>query len=213
MHDGNHHTPTLPRIDLARHSVTLPLLRRMKSKGSSLLPDAGHGCLGASVARQLSQVALPMLTSLKQPVPYRAIAQPDEGHTFTLRHPRSSGSQVAKMVSKSTSQNAPETQIGYNKLAHLFNIYEDLAAFRCFNELNAKNLLYMQAELLHLNQQLTLHIEDDFTDNRSEANGIARYWKALEASSEDQIGYYQKQKVAEIREKLKGYCKLDSAVA
>lgn len=31
------------------------------------------------------------------------------------------------MVSKSASQSAPETQIGYNKLANLFNIYEDLA--------------------------------------------------------------------------------------
>ena len=142
------------------------------------------------------------LTSLKQPAPYRAIAQPDGGHAFTLRRPHSSGSQVAKMVSKPASQSAPETQIGYNKLANLFNIYEDLAAFRCFNELNAKNLLYMQAELLHLDQQLTLHIEGDFTDNKSEANGIARYWKALEDSSEGQTGYYQKQKVMEIRGRL-----------
>ena len=117
------------------------------------------------------------------------------------------------MVSEHASQSASELQTGYDKLAKLFDNYEDLAAFRCFNALNAKNLLYMQAELLHLDQQLAVHIEDDFKANKSEANEISRYWNALEKSSDGQTGCCQKQKVLEIREKLKRYCKSSSAVA
>ena len=114
------------------------------------------------------------------------------------------------MVSDTTFQSTSETTTGYNKLANLFADYEDLATFRCFNAMNAKNLLYMQAELLHLEQQLQVQIEYDFQTSKTEADGVAKYWKALEDSSEGQIGCWQKQKVLEIREKLKRYCKLGS---
>jgi len=50
---------------------------------------------------------------------------------------------------------------GYDQLATLFGKYEDLAMFRTFTALNAKNLLYMQAELLHLQKDLEDQVEFD----------------------------------------------------
>jgi hypothetical protein len=44
---------------------------------------------------------------------------------------------------------------GYPKIARLMGENPDLAIFRSFRELNARNLLYYQAELVHLEDQLS----------------------------------------------------------
>src|SRR5271156_622235 len=106
-----------------------------------------------------------------------------------------------------SSQSTSETKIGYNKLAILFDNYDDLAIFRSFNELGAKNLLYMQAELLRLAQKLENQIEYDFHAEKADAEDVANYWRALEDSPEGCVGYRQRQIILEIREKLKRYCK------
>src|SRR5436305_8864033 len=100
-----------------------------------------------------------------------------------------------------------DMKVGYNKLAALFEDYDDLAMFRCFSDLGAKNLLYMQAELLRLAQQLRNQIEYDFKADKAYAEDIANFWRALEKSSEGEVGWRQKQIMLEIREKLKAYCK------
>lgn len=106
-----------------------------------------------------------------------------------------------------TSPTNSEMRIGYNKLAKLFDDYDDLAMFRSFNSLGAKNLLYMQAELLRLAQKLENQIEYDFLAEKADAEDVASYWRALEESHEGYVGYRQRQIILEIREKLKVYCK------
>src|SRR2546423_6864582 len=92
-----------------------------------------------------------------------------------------------------TSESGLDMKIGYNKLAALFEDYDDLAMFRCFSDLSAKNLLYMQAEILRLAQKLGNQIEYDFKADRAYAEDIASFWRALESSSEGEIGWQQKQ--------------------
>lgn len=111
-----------------------------------------------------------------------------------------------------TSQSISETRIGYNKLAILFDNYHDLAMFRSFSALGAKNLLYMQAELLRLAQKLENQIEYDFHAQKTDAEDVANYWRALEESDEGYVGYRQKQIILEIREKLKVYCQSPTRV-
>ena len=105
-----------------------------------------------------------------------------------------------------SSQSTSETKIGYNKLAILFDRYDDLAMFRSFHDLGAKNLLYMQAELLRLAQKLENQIEFDFHAEKSDAKDVANYWRALEDSPKGYVGFRQKEIILEIREKLKRYC-------
>jgi hypothetical protein len=42
----------------------------------------------------------------------------------------------------------------YSRLSKLIGTHQDLAIFRKFASLNAKNILYMQAELIHLQAEL-----------------------------------------------------------
>jgi hypothetical protein len=109
-----------------------------------------------------------------------------------------------------TSQSTSEMTVGYNKLATLFDNYDDLAMFRSFSSLSAKNLLYMQAELLRLSQKLENQIEFDFHAQKSDAEEVANYWRALEESPEGYVGYRQRQIILEVREKLKIYCESDA---
>lgn len=111
-----------------------------------------------------------------------------------------------------TSQSALKIRIGYDKLATLFDNYDDLAMFRCFHDLGAKNLLYMQAELLRLAQKLENQIDYDFQAEKTDAEDVANCWRTMEDSPEGYVGYRQKQIMLEIREKLRMYCKLSSSM-
>jgi len=47
-----------------------------------------------------------------------------------------------------------ELVVGYPKLAEKMKIYPTVAIFRRFNALNARNLLYIQSELSHYENEL-----------------------------------------------------------
>ncbi|KAL8696341.1 MAG: hypothetical protein Q9224_002847 [Gallowayella concinna] len=56
----------------------------------------------------------------------------------------------------------------YNKLATVMGDHQELAIFRRFQRLNAKSLLYMQAEILHLESELDMiELEDKRSEEKS----------------------------------------------
>jgi hypothetical protein len=84
--------------------------------------------------------------------------------------------------------------------------YHENAVFRRFGGLSTRNLLYLQAELVHLEQKL-YHLEA--TDSTSPQGRRARHsrdWYWLNKSPEDGADE-QLKIVAAIRSKLKEYCK------
>jgi len=100
--------------------------------------------------------------------------------------------------------NLPPPIDGYPKLACHMGIHPELAIFRRFGNLNALNLLYLQAELIHLEKKLrSLEIVDSETQLGS-SSSYARDWYWLNNSAfednSDQI-----QIIHEIRTKLKEY--------
>ena len=89
---------------------------------------------------------------------------------------------------------------GYDDLATLIGNFEDLAIYRRFAALNSKRLLFMQAELLHLDAELQTIIEIDSNDAKKKKFGT--YWKAFN----DAPNNLQKQRFAELEHKLNKYC-------
>ena len=95
---------------------------------------------------------------------------------------------------------------GYDKLAKVMSNDGDLAMFRRFSPLCAKILLYMQAEILHLESQLKQEVDDDLKSGNDKGKEFAVYWKALDEAPDNGFGYWQKQYVSTIRTKLREYC-------
>lgn len=95
----------------------------------------------------------------------------------------------------------------YNKLADLVSAHEELAIFRRFGRLNAKNLLYLQADLAHLESELE-NIE--LEDKHSEDSEKSAYGNSLFdlRDSEGTCKDLQWRKVLEIRKKLRAYSTL-----
>ena len=92
----------------------------------------------------------------------------------------------------------------YTKLASLIGAHEEMALFRRFAILNAKNLLYMQSELVHLGCELdSIELENRCSgDNDKLLFQVSLF--DLKSSSGTVKGT-QWQKALEIREKLKVY--------
>ena len=79
----------------------------------------------------------------------------------------------------------------------------ELAIFKRFSRLNLQNLLYLQAELTHLEADLNVLAERDLADpNRSTYAGDWWYLAHYEAPDDEKD---QWDKVLQIREKLKEY--------
>ena len=91
---------------------------------------------------------------------------------------------------------------GYAKVAQLMASHNELAIFRRFQELNMRNLLYLQAELSHLEAELRDIVEAD-TKYPECANNSYDWWSLTQA--EDCGGAEQWDKILEIREKLDKY--------
>ena len=92
----------------------------------------------------------------------------------------------------------------YNKLATLVGAHQELAILRKFGALNAKNILYMQSELVHLQSELNgIEVENGLSgDPEKLAFQISLFnLKDSEGTTKD----LQWQKVLEIRDKLKAY--------
>ncbi|KAL8723949.1 MAG: hypothetical protein Q9181_007063, partial [Wetmoreana brouardii] len=94
----------------------------------------------------------------------------------------------------------------YNKLAALMGQHQEMATFRRFQRLNAKSLLYMQAEILHLEQELDMiELEDKCSADKDRALLHVSVFNLKESS-----GYphdVQWSKVLEVRKKLEAYNK------
>ena len=97
----------------------------------------------------------------------------------------------------------------YNRLATLVGTHQELALFRNFKALNVKNLLYMQAELVHLQSELeTIELDNKQSGDEERSTYLTSLFdlKFSEGSSRD----LQWRKILEIREKLKCYSTLNT---
>ena len=94
----------------------------------------------------------------------------------------------------------------YNKLAALVGTHQELALFRKYGALNAKNLLYMQAELTHLQSELArIELEDKYSEDPRKATYITSVFDLRDSDGTSRD--LQWRKILEIREKLKVYSK------
>jgi uncharacterized protein DUF6594 len=93
---------------------------------------------------------------------------------------------------------------GYPKLAAQMGHYPETAILRRFATLNSQNLLYLQAELVHLEKRLR---ELEAVNNQAQSGNKSLYskdWYWLKASVDDDDDE-QWQIVLEARAKLKEY--------
>jgi hypothetical protein len=93
---------------------------------------------------------------------------------------------------------------GHAKVARLMSQHHELAIVRRFGALNMQNLLYLQAELVHLEAEYKQLAEV----NRTHPDRVdyAKDWFSLSQSDEEGDSE-QWEKLLEIREKLREYSK------
>jgi hypothetical protein len=94
---------------------------------------------------------------------------------------------------------------GYSRLAALMRNRPDLAIFRQFSDLNAKNLLYMQGELVRLEVELEMIATENKNSRDSEKNDFEKSITTMIGPHRLEDGQKHWAKVLEIREKLKDY--------
>jgi hypothetical protein len=71
---------------------------------------------------------------------------------------------------------------GYTQLAALMEAHPEIAIFRRFGRLNAKNLLYLQAELIHLENRLQKCVDEDAASGHVDRTIYDRDWQTLSES-------------------------------
>jgi hypothetical protein len=96
-----------------------------------------------------------------------------------------------------------DPQNGYPALARVM-VYPGMSMFKKFAELNMRNLLYMQAEILDLERELHIVAGMDNTSSQESVKEFATSALALRSSAEGGNGS-QWELVLQIREKLKKY--------
>lgn len=92
---------------------------------------------------------------------------------------------------------------GYDKLARLVADYPDLTIYRRFGVLSAKILLFMQAELVHLERNLEIVANDDRKDPAR--SSFETSWAALFGAPSGEGADLQSRKITEIQDKLSNY--------
>lgn len=95
---------------------------------------------------------------------------------------------------------------GYPKLAVLQAAYPELCIYRRFSTLNARNLLYLQAELVDLEEQLDEYTLADIKSDDLREKKYSRNWHYL-STSVDGVENSQWYTMLAIREKLREYSK------
>lgn len=95
------------------------------------------------------------------------------------------------------------TMNGYAKVAHLMAKYEEFAILKRFKALNYQSLLYRQAEITHLQEDLEKLVERDAADPTRQH--YTKDWWALAHTETKQEGGDQWRKVQQIRKKLEDY--------
>jgi len=103
---------------------------------------------------------------------------------------------------------------GYTKLASLMGHHSELAIFRRFGTLNARNLLYLQAELVHLELKLNRCAAADLASHDPDRAIYDRDWQTLSESGQLPDGNPEQwDTILGIRKTLKEYSKLDLTYA
>lgn len=95
------------------------------------------------------------------------------------------------------------TMDGYAKVAHLMAKYEEFAILKRFKALSYQSLLYRQAEITYLQEDLEKLAERDVTDPARQYH--TKDWWALAHTETGQEGGEQWHKVQQIRKKLDDY--------
>lgn len=94
---------------------------------------------------------------------------------------------------------------GYTKIAALMGNYSESLMIRQFNELNVQNILYLQAELVDLEQDYReLEKENDASTDAEKAR-FSLDWYTLSTTKEDGGDNEQWRTAIKIREKLQEY--------
>ena len=93
----------------------------------------------------------------------------------------------------------------YSSLAVLLGNHDGLAIYRRFATLNAQNLLYLQSELMNLEDELKRLVLADSTSDDEQRRVFQSDVAALKSAPLDAAAGRQWKKILEIREKLKEY--------
>jgi hypothetical protein len=91
---------------------------------------------------------------------------------------------------------------GYAKIAQFMGTHDEFAIFRRFKELNIQNLLYMQAEITHLEAELR-EIASKNRQQWDRRNYAYDWWSLSQGESDEDTEQWVT--VLEIREKLDKY--------
>jgi len=91
---------------------------------------------------------------------------------------------------------------GYAKIADLMSRHDELAVFRRFGAFNMQNLLYLQAEIMHIEVELNELAEND--KKHEERSYHSRDWWSLSQSDDDGCRE-QWEKILQLREKIERY--------
>lgn len=97
----------------------------------------------------------------------------------------------------------PKIMDGYPRVAHLMSKYEEFAILKRFKALNYQDLLYRQAEITYLQEDLEKLAERDATDPARQF--YTKDWWALAHTESKKAGGEQWRKVQQIRKKLDDY--------
>ncbi len=99
-----------------------------------------------------------------------------------------------------------DSQQGYHKLASMMGLFPDVAIFKRFSTLNVKNILYLQAELAHLENDLDLAAQEDALSGDVFRIDFYRSWCTLSNAESLPNGNGQQWKIfLKIREVLQQY--------
>jgi hypothetical protein len=94
---------------------------------------------------------------------------------------------------------------GYSRLAALMRNRPGLAIFRQFSDLNAKNLLYMQGEMVRLEVELEMIATENKNSRDREKIDFEKSITTMIGPHQVEDGHKHWAKILEIREKLKDY--------
>jgi hypothetical protein len=91
---------------------------------------------------------------------------------------------------------------GYAKIAQLMGAHEEFAILRRFRAMNMQNLLYQQAEIIHLENELHDLARRD-ARHSDRGNHAHDWWSLSQGEGEGETEQWEL--VLEIREKLEKY--------
>ena len=135
-----------------------------------------------------------------------------EGIPASRNKPLIKQSDSSDLVSKSISnsnlvehRSNTSKMKGYTKIAALMGEYPESAIFKRFSKLNIQNVLYLQAELVGLEQDFRKHEAENDASNDNERSHFSEDWYTLSTTDDGEEDNQQWQLALQIRKKLKEY--------